>query len=125
MHLMELIDKNIITVIDLETTGLDCMLDYIIDVGGVKIGGWNKVKVSDGKEIIDNGNIIGQFSSYVFCPITLPGAVVDLTGITDADLKDAPQMDIVLKELKKFVGDSIVVVFYKQQEQKTKIEISK
>lgn len=109
MHLMELIDKNIITVIDLETTGLDCMLDYIIDVGGVKIGGWNKVKVSDGKEIIDNGNIIGQFSSYVFCPITLPGAVVDLTGITDADLKDAPQMDIVLKELKKFVGDSIVV----------------
>ena len=36
MHLMELIDKNTITVIDLETSGLYCMRDYIIDVGGVK-----------------------------------------------------------------------------------------
>lgn len=32
-----------------------------------------------------------------------------MTGITDTDLKDAPQMDAVLKELKKFIGDSIVV----------------
>ena len=109
MRLMELIDKNTITVIDLETSGLDCMRDYIIDVGGVKIGGWNKVKGKDGQALIDKGNIIGQFSSYVFCPIPLPGAIVDLTGITDADLKDAPKMDVVLKELKKFIGDSIVV----------------
>lgn len=42
MHLMELIDKNTITVIDLETSGLDCMRNYIIDVGGVKIGGGTK-----------------------------------------------------------------------------------
>lgn len=109
MHLMELIDKNTITVIDLETSGLDCMRDYIIDVGGVKIGGWNNVKGKDGQALIDKGNIIGQFSSYVFCPIPLPGAIVDLTGITDADLKDAPKIDVVLKELKKFIGDSIVV----------------
>ena len=109
MRLTELIDRDIITVIDLETSGLDCMRDYIIDVGGVKIGGWNKVKGKDGQALIDKGNIIGQFSSYVFCPIPLPGAIVDLTGITDADLKDAPKMDVVLKELKKFIGDSIVV----------------
>ena len=109
MHLTELIDENIITIIDLETTGLDCTRNYIIEVGGVKIGGWNKVKGKDGQALIDKGNIIGQFSSYVFCPITLPGAIVDLTGITDADLKDAPKMDVVLKELKKFIGDSIVV----------------
>lgn len=55
MHLMELIDKNTITVIDLETSGLDCMRDYIIDVGGVKIGGWNKVKGKDGQALIDKG----------------------------------------------------------------------
>ena len=109
MHLTELIDENIITIIDLETTGLDCTRNYIIEVGGVKIGGWNKVKGKDGQALIDKGNIIGQFSSYVFCPIALPGAIVDLTGITDADLKDAPKMDVVLKELKKFIGDSIVV----------------
>lgn len=39
MRLTELVDKNTITVIDLETTGLDCTRDYIIEVGAVKIGG--------------------------------------------------------------------------------------
>ena len=109
MRLTELIDRDIITVIDLETTGLDCIQDYIIEVDAVKIGGWHKVKGKDGQALIDKGNIIGQYSSFVFCPISLPGAIVDLTGITDADLKDAPKMDVVLKELKKFIGDSIVV----------------
>ena len=109
MRLTELIDRNIITVIDLETTGLDCMRDYIIDVGAVKIGGWNKVKGADGKDILDKGKIIGQFSSFVFCPVTLPNEIVKLTGITYSDLKCAPQIDIVLKTMKEFIGDSIVV----------------
>lgn len=109
MHLTELIDKNTITVIDLETTGLDCMRDCIIEVGAVKIGGWNKVKSADGNDIFDKGKIIGQFSSFVFCPATLPNEIVELTGITDADLKCAPQIDIVLKTMKEFIGESIVV----------------
>lgn len=109
MHLMDLIDKNTITVIDLETTGLNCMRDHIIDVGAVKIGGWNKVKGEGGGDILDKGNIIGQFSSFVFCPVTLPCEIVELTGITDSDLKYAPQIDVVLKIMKEFIGDSIVV----------------
>lgn len=42
MRLTELIDRDIITIIDLETTGLDCIQDYIIEVGAVKIGGGTK-----------------------------------------------------------------------------------
>ena len=109
MHLIELIEKNTIAVIDLETTGFDYLHDYIIDVSVVKIGGWNKIKLSNGKETPAHGNIIGQFSSYVFCPVTIPHNIVKLTGITDTKLKDAPQIDAVLKELKKFIGDDIVV----------------
>ena len=109
MHLIELIEKNTIAVIDLETTGFDYIHDYIIDVSVVKIGGWNKIKLSNGKETPAHGNIIGQFSSFVFCPVTLPNEIVKLTGITDADLKCAPQIDIVLKTMKEFIGDSIVV----------------
>lgn len=109
MHLTELIDKNSIAVIDLETTGLDCMRDCIIDVGAVKIGGWMKEKGPDGKDMLAKANIVGQYSSLVSCPVTLPGGIAELTGISDAGLKGAPPIDTVLKELKMFIGDSIVV----------------
>ena len=109
MHLTEVIDRNIITVIDLETTGLDCTQDYIIEVGAVKIGGWHKVKGKDGQALIDKGNIIGQYSSFVHCPVKLSEKVVQLTGISDSVLNSAPAINIVLKNLKEFVGDSIIV----------------
>ena len=109
MHLTEVIDRNIITVIDLETTGLDCTQDYIIEVGAVKIGGWHKVNDKDGQALIDKGNIIGQYSSLVSCPVKLSEKVVQLTGISDSILNNAPAIDIVLKKLKEFVGDSIIV----------------
>lgn len=109
MHLTEVIDRNIITVIDLETTGLDCTQNYIIEVGAVKIGGWHKVNGKDGQALIDKGNIIGQYSSLVSCPVKLSEKIVQLTGISDSILNNAPTIDVVLKKLKEFVGDSIVV----------------
>ena len=109
MHLTEVIDRNIITVIDLETTGLDCTQDYIIEVGAVKIGGWHKVNGKDGQALIDKGNIIGQYSSLVSCPVKLSEKIVQLTGISDSVLNSAPAINIVLKNLKEFVGDSIIV----------------
>ena len=109
MHLIELIEKNTITVIDLETTGLDCKKDYIIDIGAVKIDGWKKEKGGVSADRIEGGNIIGRFSSFVQCPVELPHCIVDLTGISDADLKNASPIDIALKKLKKFIGESIWV----------------
>lgn len=109
MHLTEVIDRNIITVIDLETTGLDCTQDYIIEVGAVKIGGWHKVNGKDGQALIDKGNIIGQYSSLVSCPVKLSEKIVQLTGISDSILNNAPAIDVALKNLKEFVGDSIIV----------------
>ena len=109
MRLTELIDRNIITVIDLETTGLDCIQDYIVEVGAVKIGGWHKVNGEDGQALIDKGNIIGQYSSLVSCPVKLSEKVIQLTGISDSVLNNAPAISVVLKNLKEFVGDSIIV----------------
>lgn len=109
MRLTELVGKNTITVIDLETTGLDCSRDYIIEVGAVKIDGWRKIKGEDGQALIDKGNIIGRFSSYASCPVKLSEKVVQLMGISDSVLNNAPTIDVVLKKLKEFVGDSIVV----------------
>ena len=109
MRLTELVEKNTITVIDLETTGLDCIQDYIIEVGAVKIDGWRKIKGEDGQALIDKGNIIGRFSSFVSCPVKLSEKVIQLTGMSDSVLNNAPTIDVVLKKLKEFVGDSIVV----------------
>lgn len=109
MHLIELIEKNTITIIDLETTGLNCKNDHIIDIGAVKIKGWKKGKSGEGEDMMKRGNIIGSYSSFVRCPVKLPRYIADLTGISDTDLKDAPPIGVALKELKEFIEESILV----------------
>ena len=42
MHLIELIANNTLTALDLETSGLDRKKDRIIEIGAVKICGWEK-----------------------------------------------------------------------------------
>ena len=70
--------------IDLETTGLNPKLDKIIEIGGVK--------VLDGK-------VTDTFSTFVNPGMKLKERVVELTGIRDEMLTDAPTMDEVLPGL--------------------------
>lgn len=84
---------------DLETTGLNNnpamgKMDRIIELGAVKIVG---------------GEIAEKFSSFVACPERLSKEIIDLTGIVDADLVGAPEVDKVLADFFKFTDGAVLV----------------
>lgn len=88
--------QNKYVVVDLETSGLDKNRDYIIEVGAVKI---------------ENGKITDRFSSLVNTPQMefLPKEVAKLTGITFEQLKTAPSVGEVLRQLYNFSKGCILV----------------
>ena len=75
---------------DLETTGLSAQSDVIIEIGAV---------------IYRDGEILDQFQSFVNPYRTLTPKIIDLTGITDDMLKDAPSIEEVLTKFLEFCGD--------------------
>ncbi|SNV75897.1 DNA polymerase III PolC [Clostridium cochlearium] len=81
-------------VFDIETTGFSNKNDKIIEIGAVKI-----------KE----GKIIDKYSTFVNPERIIPEKIVELTGIQDYMVKDAPKIEEVLPEFMEFVADSILV----------------
>lgn len=80
--------------IDLETTGLNPKSDKIIEIGAVR--------VVDGKPA-------ERFSTFVNPGRKLEERIVELTGIHDEDLQDAPTIEEVWPSLLEFLGDSILL----------------
>lgn len=80
--------------IDLETTGLNPKSDKIIEIGAVR--------VVDGKPT-------ERFSTFVNPGRKLEKRIVELTGIHDEDLQDAPTIEEVWPSLVEFLGDSILL----------------
>lgn len=74
-------------VLDLETTGLKAGRDQIIEIGAVRVRG---------------GEVLGEFSELVDPGTPLPEFIVDLTGITDADLEGRPLLGTVLPRFLEF-----------------------
>ena len=109
MNLIELIDTNSIVAVDLETTGLNCGQDYIIEIGAVRIEGWKVIETKSGGTLIEEANLTEQFTTFVSCPVKLPQNIVNLTGISDKDLENAPDIEVALKQFKKFIGNDIIV----------------
>ena len=83
---------NRFVVFDLETTGLNNtpvggVMDRIIEVGAVKI---------------ENGQITQKFSTLVACDKRLSEEIISLTGIDDAMLVGAPEIQKVIPDFYKF-----------------------
>lgn len=76
--------------IDLETTGLNPKRDRIIEIGAIRV---------------EQGQIVGEFSTFVDPGRKLEERITELTGIRDEDLKNAPQMDEVFPKLLEFMGE--------------------
>lgn len=74
-------------VFDLETTGLNPMGDYIIEVGAVRIEG---------------GRITERFGSFVSCPVKVSAEITEITGIDDGMLVGAPPIQTVIADFYKF-----------------------
>ena len=91
--------NNVFVCFDIETTGLNNnpamgKMDKIIELGAVKLVG---------------GEIVEKFSSFIACPDRLSKEIINLTGIVDADLVGAPEVDKVLADFFKFTDGAILV----------------
>src|SRR5215204_4018559 len=80
--------------IDIETTGLSEERDSIIEIGAVKFKG-HRVE-DEWSTLINPGKHIPEFIS-------------GLTGITDAEVRNAPKFRDVAQDLEAFVGNAPVI----------------
>lgn len=76
--------------LDLETTGLDPKVDKIIEIGAVRV---------------KSGEIVDTFQSFINPGRMLPEKIVELTGICDDDLRNAPSIEEVLPKFLEFSGE--------------------
>lgn len=81
-------------VVDVETTGLNPTSDNIIEIAGIKY---------------INGIEVERFHSLVNPWVSLKPKIVELTGITDEMLTDAPFITEVLPDFLNFLGENYLV----------------
>src|SRR5690625_816912 len=84
---------NKFVVIDLETTG-HSPNDKIIEIGLV---------------VIEKTKIVGEYTTLLHPGQAIPTFISNLTGITDEDVKDAPQFIDKANEITNFFNDSYLV----------------
>lgn len=85
---------NSIVALDIETTGLSDERDAIIEIGAVKFKG-HRVE-DEWTSVINPGRHIPEF-------------ITGLTGISDAETRNAPKLRDIIHEVEAFVGDAPVV----------------
>ena len=83
-------------VFDTETTGLDSNVERLTEIGAV---------------YVENGKINEEkkFCTFVNPGKPIPQKVVDLTGINDAMVADAPSPEEAIRAFKEFCGNNILV----------------
>ena len=81
-------------VYDLETTGLSCSFDHIIEFGAV---------------VIERGEIKETKQLFVKPPVPINAFISEKTNITDEDVAQAKPFAEVAQELVDFIGDKVLV----------------
>ncbi|WP_077621759.1 ATP-dependent DNA helicase DinG [Sediminibacillus massiliensis] len=82
-------------VVDLETTGhTPSKGDKIIEIGIV---------------VIENEQVVEEFSSFVNPNTPIPSFITNLTGITDANVADAPHFEDIANEVIGLFADAYIV----------------
>lgn len=89
---MRFVDEYV--VFDIETTGVSNAYNDITEISGVRVS---------------HGKIVEEFSELVKPRKPISRKIAELTGITNAMVKDKPSIEIVGKRFQTFVKDSVVV----------------
>ena len=53
---------------------------------------------------VENGQIVDRYQSLMNAGVYIPAFITELTGITNAMVREAPDIDRVMRELHAFVG---------------------
>ena len=83
-----------LVVVDLETTGTDPQHDAITEIGAVRVRG---------------GEVLGEFRTFVNPERPIPAYIARLTGITDAQVADAPTITTALPLFLDFARGAALV----------------
>ncbi|HEY2373512.1 MAG TPA: exonuclease domain-containing protein [Gaiellaceae bacterium] len=89
-----LLEDAVYVVVDLETTGLRPGSSRICEIGAVKIAGFE---------------VVEEFETLVDPRVPLGPVVSALTGLTDRQLRGAPQPAAAVRDFLRFAGDSVLV----------------
>jgi len=82
-------------VVDLETTGLSPRQGHrIIEIGAVAV---------------ENGAVVGEFTTLIDAGVPIPIEVQAIHGITDEMLEGSPKPEEALSRFREFIGDSVLV----------------
>lgn len=90
---MGTLDRHV--VVDLETTGLSPRQGHrVIEIGAVAV---------------ENGAIVGEFTTLIDAGVPVPAVVQAIHGITDEMLAGQPPPEEVLPRFRAFIADSVLV----------------
>ncbi|MBD8068264.1 PolC-type DNA polymerase III [Bacillus sp. PS06] len=89
-----LLSEDTFVVFDVETTGLSAVYDKIIELAAVKM---------------KNGEIIDRFEAFANPHHRLSATTIELTGITDDMVRNAPDIEEVLQRFSDWAEDAILV----------------
>lgn len=81
-------------VLDVETTGLDCIISHVVQVGIIKV--------------LD-GQVVDQLNTFVNPGSHIPSSATEIHGITDDDVKDAPTYKQIADRMVSLLDGSTVV----------------
>lgn len=82
------------TFVDVETTGTSARYGQIIEIGMIRV---------------EDGEVTDTFSSLIRPARPLPPVITQITGITDADLSDAPLFESVSGRIESLLKDAVFV----------------
>ncbi|NLB49585.1 MAG: PHP domain-containing protein, partial [Erysipelotrichia bacterium] len=89
-----ILNKAKYVVLDLETTGLNCFYDRIIEFGAVRV---------------ENGIVVESLDILINPERKLPKKIIEITNITDEMLVDKPIIEEVWPKILAFIDDAIIV----------------
>ncbi|AZU61522.1 PolC-type DNA polymerase III [Neobacillus mesonae] len=89
-----LLAEDTYVVFDVETTGLSAVYDTIIELAAVKV---------------KDGDIIDRFESFANPHHRLSATTINLTGITDDMVQNAPEVSEVLHKFHEWTKDAVLV----------------